>query len=208
LSAQAMAVIGASASNPSFTETVNRFENYISSDCSNMAYNGEKTRDQIKSRYLDIRNALSSPDMYATPQDAMLFDKRIQTYMKAHCLLQREKSNLMTSSQHITANNELILLKNEIGDVNVPNVESNVEIDGKKAEITSDAHALTVSLTDKLLETLPESTGRKGIMLLQQLEDWAQFDGWIQDIQATGYHTTADKPKTRGAIQAEAGLLV
>jgi len=116
--------------------------------------------------------------------DANLFTTRANLFREAHRLNQREYND-----KEATEKNALMEQLKAVG----------VKADTIPNAITELRSVLKASMPQ---EVLPYAEG-----ILNQLEDWAQFDGWTQDLQKTGASMNITRPTTRSIVQGANGIV-
>jgi hypothetical protein len=125
--------------------------------------------------------------------------EQIDAFMKANYIKQREKTNPNYPDKD-----------NDYNQLRTFNIGSDIEIPSETAKvggtkdtpITSVAHGYAVALTDSLIGSLGE-TNTTGLAALQQLEDWSEFEAWVEDIKATRSlypHENADRAREKAGI--------
>ena len=154
---------------------------------------------------------------------ANLFKAQLNAFQMAVTLNQRE----YYYNPHVTPNNNQAIAEANFADA----CAAITSLSGQNIPTDNIQQAIQM-LRQDLEASLPEACGPYRNSLIQQWEDYAQFDGWTADLDALGYTmnvaqgvapeniqtdklckiTLPDmqivKPKTRSEIQAENGLLV
>jgi hypothetical protein len=150
----------AAGTNPQFAATMRAWEASIKTQYSGESDGNQliRTIEPVNTNIINaIRNLFGSDTAAAN-----LFMQRLSAFQKSTYLGQRITNDTKTT----TAQNELNGLLTQLGLANDPQAA---------AKIIND-----------LIDTMPESAGPERFNILQQLEDFEQFRGWIDDVLAKG----------------------
>ena len=138
----------------------------------------------LQDRFIKLINELSyiseNPDMFKARMEALC----TAAYLNQRAMMDNsDKDTQMTALLQDIQSNSLL------GETPMP-----------KGEVTP--NSVRVAITDRLIRDMPASLGEAGFYMTQQIVDFYELRGWVDDVRAMGLQPTT----TPRSIARSAGM--